>query len=268
MYANREDLASQADVDMIINLCVRSLDGADQLTRRSLARLAGHILSLTQVDYVAPAPQTTSKGKKNANQEADADDAPSPSAAAAEGIKKTMLTPPEVLHQLSAHFNRPTTSRKARVGFFDLYASLLTALGPSWVETNYSTIVTHFMTDIVAVQRNSLTRYETMLVRKLVQIILRDLIGVRMLSEQAQITAIQDLSALYLKRWPALMPGQTSPTPQVLVIILKEVAELLQQLGNTPPPVQVRLYCPSVSDNSNVVLGSLGRPSHHTPQSP
>jgi len=60
------------------------------------------------------------------------------------------------------------------------------------------------------------------------------------LSEQGQISAIQELANTYLKRWPAMMPGQMAPSSLALVVILKEVAGLLQQLGNAPPPVQVR----------------------------
>ena len=72
------------------------------------------------------------------------------------------------------------------------------------------------------------------------EILLRDLIGIRLLSEQGQIGAIQELSNSYLKKWPALMPGHIAPNPLTLVVVLKEVAGLLQQLGNAPPPVQVR----------------------------
>ena len=79
-----------------------------------------------------------------------------------------------------------------------------------------------------------------MTVRSLVHVLLRDLIGVRMLSEQYQITAIQEFSSAYLKRWPAMMPGQTAPSGLVLVVALREVAGLLQQLGNAPPAVQVK----------------------------
>jgi hypothetical protein len=61
-----------------------------------------------------------------------------------------------------------------------------------------------------------------------------------MLTEQGQIGAIQELSASYLKKWPALLTGQIAPNPLTLVVVLKEIAGLLQQLGNAPPPVQVR----------------------------
>jgi HEAT repeat-containing protein 5 len=59
-----------------------------------------------------------------------------------------------------------------------------------------------------------------------------------MLSEQRQISGIQELANAYLKRWPAMMAGQVAPT-SVFVFTLREVAGLLQQLGNAPPPVQV-----------------------------
>ena len=75
-------------------------------------------------------------------------------------------------------------------------------------------------------------------------VLLRDLIGVRMLSEQSQIAAIQELSSSYLRKWPALIPGWTAPDAKVLVVALQEVADLLQQFGDGPPPVQV---CLSVS---------------------
>ena len=48
-----------------------------------------------------------------------------------------------------------------------------------------------------------------------------------------------ELANAYLKRWPAIMPGQVAPPTSVLVFTLREVAGLLQQLGNTPPLVRV-----------------------------
>jgi len=78
----------------------------------------------------------------------------------------------------------------------------------------------------------------------MVGVLLCDLIEVRMLSEQSQIATIQELSSSYLRKWPALIPGKIAPDVKVLVIALMEVAGLLQQFRNAPPPVQV---CLSVS---------------------
>ncbi|TDL16333.1 clathrin-coated vesicle protein [Rickenella mellea] len=244
---------SVLDVESIVWLCTKSLDGADQETRRSLARLVGHILASTQTQRAPPPVDTSKKGKKDQKEEDD--DVMSPSAAASDSAKKIM-TPSEMLSQLSAQFAKPNVSRKTRIGIFDFYASLLVTLGSGFVEANYAIIIRHFFTEIISNTRNQSNRYEVLLLRKLVGILIRDLIGVRLLSEQGQIGAIQELSNSYLKRWPALMPGQTAPNASVLVIALKEVAGLLQQLGNAPPPVQDVLAEPLVT--------LLAHPNHST----
>jgi hypothetical protein len=236
MFTSMEGNLATNDVESIVNICTKSLEAADQVTRRALAQLVGHVLSSTQNERLPVASDASQKGKKD--QSEDEDVVSTPAHMLAEG--KTMLTPGEMLCLLSAQFNKANLPRKSRIGIFDFYVALLTKLGSSFVESNYALIISHLMTEVVSNPRNSTTRYETLVVRGLVGILLRDLIGVRMLSEQGQIGAIQELSSSYLKRWPAMMPGQVSPSPLVLAIVLKEVAELLQQLGNAPPPVQVR----------------------------
>ncbi|KAF9444651.1 clathrin-coated vesicle protein [Macrolepiota fuliginosa MF-IS2] len=241
---------TSSDVEAILGLCIKSLDTADQLTRHTLAQLVGHLLASTQVERAVPAPEPAQKQKKD--QENADDDAISPPQASAEA-KKALMTPTEMLLLISNHFNRPHQSRKVRVGIFDFYAALFTHLGAGWVEINFSLLVAHLMSEIISHPRIS-SRYETLFLRTLVGILLRDLIGVRMLSEQGQITAIQELSAHYLKRWPAMMPGSVAPSPPVLVLVLREVAGLLQQLGNAPPPVQDALAEPLIT--------VLAHPSH------
>ncbi|KAG6888099.1 hypothetical protein C0995_010705, partial [Termitomyces sp. Mi166 len=244
---------SASDVDTIVNPCVKSLDNADQATRHSLAQLVGHMLASTQIERAVPLPETPQKVKKD---EDDTDAGLSGAVSAAAEVKKPTLTPTEMLNTLSNHFNKPNVSRKTRTGIFDFYAALLTRLGSTFVESNFALIVSHLMTEIVSSSRNATTRHETLQVRSLVGILLRDLIGVRMLSEQGQISAIQELANAYLKRWPAMMPGQTAPSSKVLVIVLREVAGLVQQLGNAPPPVQDALADPLVT--------LLAHPSHTT----
>lgn len=239
MYPSGDGTRSVSDVESIVGICIKNLESSGQLTRRSLAKLVAHMLASTQVERVIPAPDTKKKDKKGQNaQEDDEDTSSGPHATAEEA--KPIMTPVEMMSQLSTQFNKPQTSRKTRVGIFDFYAALLSYLGSTFVENNYALIVAHFMNEIVSNPRNSSTRHEVLSIRTLVGIILRDLIGVRMLSEQAQISAIQELSNAYLKRWPAMMPGQIAPNPLCVVLALRETAGLLQQLGNAPPPVQVR----------------------------
>ena len=149
-----------------------------------------------------------------------------------------MLTLNNMLSLLSVQFHKFHGSRKTRIGIFDIYATLLTKLGASFVESHYSSIILHLL-GIVVNHRSVSSRYDMLLVRSLVGILLRDLTRVHMLSEQGQISAIQELANAYLKRWPAMMSGQVASPSSVLVFTLREVAGLLQQLGNAPPPVQV-----------------------------
>lgn len=239
MYPLDDGTRTVSEVESIVTACTRSLEGCDQLTRQALARLVAHILASTQVQRAVPPPEPSKKSKKGQNSNDDDDDTvPNPHMTAEE--TKPVMAPTEMLAVLSKEFNRPQASRKVRVGIFHCYVALLTRLGPAFVENSYALIVQHLMNEIVSNPRNSTTRYEALMVRSLVGFLLRDLVGVRMLGEQSQIAAIQELSNSYLKRWPAMMPGQVAPSSLCIVIAAKEVAGMLQQLGNAPPPVQVR----------------------------
>jgi len=236
LYPADDGSRTSSDVESIVQLCIKSLEGADQQTRRSLARLVGHMLASTQVERKAP-PEPAKKGKKEQD---DDNDVPIPVAIQTEG-PKLILTPNQMLQILSLHFNKAATTRKTRIGIFDFYSTLLLTLGPAWVEANYALIVRHFFTEVVTSMRSTSSRFEILTVRKLVGVLLRDLIALRMLSEQGQIGAIRELSLAYIKKWPAVMPGQYAPNQLVLVIALREIAGLLQQLGSAPPPVQVSI---------------------------
>ncbi|KAF8841000.1 clathrin-coated vesicle protein [Paxillus ammoniavirescens] len=244
-----EESVTLADVESVVGVCVKTLEGSDQLTRQSIAQLVGHMLATTQVPRVVLAAEIPPKNKK----EQEDNDATNPAYVVSENMKP-LLTPAEMLLQLSTHFNRPQLSRKVRAGIFDFYVALLTKLGVVFAETNYALIVNHLMSELVSNPKNSATRYDKLFIQKLVGALLRDLIATRMLSEQGQIAAIQELSSSYVKRWPALMPGQVAPNSTVLTIVLKEIAELLHQLGNAPPPVQDAV--------SEPLLNLLTHPSH------
>ena len=271
---------SLADVESILALCVRSLDGADQLTRSAHAGLVGHLLASTQLERKIPVPPLTASlskggsagsGKKGKDADGglvDNDESLVPGtpahALAAVEIAKPPWTADEMLRRLSAQFNKANASRKTKIGLFDFYVGVLEKLGSEWLEANYSLLVAHFMTEIVAQYGSPVAgsgaasgsgsggssggpnglakRYERLLACKLVSIVLRDVVGVRMLSEQGQIQAIKELSVSYLKRWPALLgSGANVPGSPVLCVVLKEVAGLVGQLGNLPGTVQVSL---------------------------
>jgi len=160
------------------------------VTRHAHGQLFGQLLASTQIERVVPPPEASQKGKKVQASEQRADDSDiSSSIHAAAEITKPMLTPSNMLSLLSVQFHRYHGSRKTRIGIFDNYAALLIKLGGSFVESHYSLVISH-LAEIISNPRSRSSRYDTLLVRSLVGILLQDLIGVRMLSEQGQISAI------------------------------------------------------------------------------
>jgi len=197
------------------------------------------------------------------NDETLAPGTPAHTAAAVE-IAKPLWTAEEMLKHLSVQFNKTNASRKTKIGLFDFYVGVLEKLGSEWVEANYALLVAHFMMEIVAHYVSSsggsgaasgpgfgggaglAKRYERLLACKLVSIVLRDVVGVRMLSEQGQIQALKELSVSYLKRWPPMLgSGANVPGSAVLCVVLKEAAGLVGQLGNLPGTIQVSLILSS-----------------------
>jgi len=213
---------------------------SDPITRQSLGELVARLLRLTQTESASQNPETSGPRKSpQTDTETDEQNNPGPPAAI-DAPPTSMMTLPDMLNILSSWMCRQGTTRRTRAGIAGFYTSLFISLGPTFIESHYRQIVGNLLHDIVAHPRNSTSRQEVLLVRRLVTTLLRDVIGVRMLSEQGQISAIKELSTTYLQKWPALMPGQIAPSANVLVIVLNEVACLVQQLGNAPPPVQVR----------------------------
>ncbi|KAF5360588.1 hypothetical protein D9756_004497 [Leucocoprinus leucothites] len=109
MYSHNDGThPSTSKVEAILNLCIKSLNMADQLTQCTLAQLVGHLLASTQVERAIPVPEPAQKPKKD--QENANDNAIAPSQAAK--VKKAQLLPTKIPLLLSNSFNKPHQSRK------------------------------------------------------------------------------------------------------------------------------------------------------------
>lgn len=243
-------LSTRSEIETVLAACFKALESADFVTKRAISRLAAALLASTQRENSAPppaGPKKSNKKKKEGEDGSDEDEAPpaaaTTAAAAGDGAAaRTLLTPVGMLDQLSLPFLKSSSSRKTRTAILDIYASLFSALGTSWVQTHYSTLLKHLIDELPNHARGTTSRPEILSVRTGVGLILRKLIGERMLGEHMQVTAIQEICAGYLKKWPALMPGQNPTSKYSLVMALNECAGLLGQLGSAPPQVQVSTY--------------------------
>ncbi|KAF8315585.1 ARM repeat-containing protein [Clavulina sp. PMI_390] len=252
VYQGGRGVVSTSEIETIVSACIRGLEAADHSTRGSFTELVASVLALTQTE-VARAVEPSSR--KPGKGDADGDDGgDSTVRTAPEAPTPTIMTLQEMLNVLGSWVVRAGTTKKMRAGLVAMYAKLFMAMGASFVESQYPQIVAHLFSDVVSHPRCTATRQDILLIRGLVGTLLRGVVGIRMLSEQGQISAIKALSDGYLRQWPALMPGREPPSSRVLVIALNEVGGLLQQLGNAPPPVQDALASP--------LLELLSHPSH------
>jgi hypothetical protein len=236
----------QSTLESVMPLIFKSIESADYLTRRSLSRLLAHLLAKTQeagsgVPIVEPKRAVKKDGEVDGNEPNVITSAPE------DRTGRTLYTPQEMLKCLSIAYNKPATPRKLRNAIIDVYSTLLTILGAGYVENHYSEIVKHLIDEIVLPPRASSTRYEVLSTRESVGILLRDLIGVRLLSEGGQVMAIREWSNGYLKKWSLTpLPGTVNMHKYALIVGLREVAGLLEQLGNAPPSILELLAEPLV----------------------
>lgn len=236
----------QQTLDSVAPLVYKSLEQADYLTRRSLSRLLAHLLAATQQAGSGVVQDTAKKGAKQGGEE-DANEPNVITSAAEDRTGRALFTTTEMLKYLSLTYNKPGSTRKLRNAIIDIYATLLTSLGTSYVEARYGEIVRNIFEGLVLPERGHSTRYETLATRDAVGLLLRDLIGVRLLSEAGQVGAIRELANSYIKKWsPTPLPGQAGVHKHVLVIVLRELAGLLEQLGNAPASILELLAEPLV----------------------
>jgi hypothetical protein len=206
-----------------------------------------HFLAASQIPgsgVVAPEP------KKAAAKKEDEDNGNEPTimtSAAEDKSGKSLYTTQEMLKILSTAYNKVQSPRKLRNAIFDVYATLFIALGSSYIESHYGEIVKHIVDEIVSPARAQSTRYEILATREAVGLLFRDLIGIRLLSESGQIMAIREWTNSYLKKWSTSpLPGTPKMNKQVLIVALREVAGLVEQLGNAPASVLELLAEPLV----------------------
>ncbi|CAG8601056.1 5210_t:CDS:10, partial [Ambispora leptoticha] len=255
-----------SELDMMLNQMFKVLDGSNQTIRRAVASFIATLLASTQEDTdnlmptSTPSNITTPKGKSSGkssgpnNQNITLTPESPTSAVPPESAKSPFISPNEMLSHLSLFYNKSSTTREMRAAIIETYSTLFIQLGTKYVESNYATIAQHLLGDLVSNTRNASSRYEVLSVREHCGLLLRDVIGTRLLSEQGQVFAVRELVNGWVKKWPALMPNDTEPNKLALVCAVNEISGLLLDLGGAASTVQ------DVLIDSLITL--LGHPSY------
>ncbi|KAJ3495983.1 hypothetical protein NLG97_g2993 [Lecanicillium saksenae] len=165
----------------------------------------------------------------------DDDEIPSRTASPAPGAKRKedlALSLGDILRQLAAQYVKPTTSNRSRAAIGVCYGKLFRRIGENVIEPNYLLIVDTLTTDILGNTSIANNRYRLLISRRIIDTLLHDVIGDKILGESGQIKIAEVLINSILKNYPAALPERPEPSKQTLITALRAVAALIQSLGS------------------------------------
>ncbi|CAG8571263.1 21017_t:CDS:10 [Cetraspora pellucida] len=238
------------ELDQLLSQMVRVLDGSNQTIRRSVAAYISTLLAGTQgeVDFLASSTPTKNKTSTTSHPSTHSSQTPgSPTLSSSPDPVKVVLSVEEMLSHLSTIYNKQSTAREVRSAIVEAYSALFIKLGTNYVELNYAEIAQHLLKELVSHPKNLNSRYDTLNVREHCGLLLRDVIGTRLLSEQGQVTAVRELVQNWVKQWPALTHNQVEPTKLSLVCAVNEISGLLLDLGGAASTVSDVLVDPLIN---------------------
>ncbi|KAI9837681.1 MAG: hypothetical protein M1838_004761, partial [Thelocarpon superellum] len=143
----------------------------------------------------------------------------------------------EILRQLSVHYNRTSTSNRARAGLAACYARLMRKWGERVVQTHYFAIADHFLIDLLNHHALLYNRYRLLITRRYVRVILETVIGREMLTQAGQREAATTLINDVLRNYPQVIKERPAPSKYTLTGALSALASLIQSLGSAMSPI-------------------------------
>ncbi|KAK2023631.1 ARM repeat-containing protein [Colletotrichum zoysiae] len=167
---------------------------------------------------------------------ADEDDLPmSRPGSPAPGGKRTQdlaLSLTDVLKVLSTQYTKMPTSNKARAAIGVCYGKVLRKLGEKTVETNYLRILENLTVDLLGHPNIFNNRYRLLISRRIVDTILQDIVGKKILGESGQTTAAKSIISDILKNYPQVLTERSEPSKHTLIAALGAAASLVNDLGS------------------------------------
>ncbi|KAF6830200.1 hypothetical protein CPLU01_07494 [Colletotrichum plurivorum] len=138
----------------------------------------------------------------------------------------------EILKILSTQYTKMATSNKARAAIGVCYGKLLRKLGEKTVENNYLKILESLTIDLIGQPNIVNNRYRLLVSRRIVDTILQDIIGKKILGESGQTAAAKLIINEILKNYPQALVERSEPTKHTLIAALGAIASLIECLGS------------------------------------
>lgn len=165
----------------------------------------------------------------------DDDEIPSRPSSPAPGAKRSpdlAMSLVDILKLLAGHFTKTTTSNRTRAAIGVCYCQLFRRLGEKVIETNYLSIVESLTVDILGQGSIHNHRYRLLISRKMIDTIIQDVIGRRILGESGQKSAAKLLINDILKNYPQVIPEKPEPSKHTLITVLSAISSLIESLGS------------------------------------
>ncbi|RHZ75540.1 hypothetical protein Glove_212g189 [Diversispora epigaea] len=242
-YTYEQYPITQSELEQLLSMMFKVLEGSNQIIRRSVASYIAILLSGTQdeVDFLA-----SSMLPKNSTSHSNTSQNPgSPTIIQSPEHIRASFSVEEMLSHLSSIYNKQSSTREMRSAIILAYAALFIKLGTTYVESNYAIITRHLLKELLSHPRNLNSRYEALNVREHCGLLLREVIGSRLLSEQGQVTAVRELINSWVKQWSG--QNQNEPSKLSLVCAVNEISGLLLDLGGAASTVLDVLVEPLVA---------------------
>lgn len=138
----------------------------------------------------------------------------------------------DMFKTLTTQYVRMSTTNRARAAIAICYGNMLQKLGEKTVEINYLRIVENLTTEILGHNSVSNNRYRLLISRRMVEVIVQDIVGKKILGESGQTSAAKALINDVLKNYPQAIKERPEPSKQTLVVSLSALASLINTLGS------------------------------------
>ncbi|XP_076463435.1 HEAT repeat-containing protein 5B-like isoform X2 [Babylonia areolata] len=231
---NEAPFMSTSELETVVSLCFRALDGSNYDVRCAVAKMLGNLLATAQN------PKALTGKNKAAKMEDVLNLLASGFLKGGMGFLKGSAAGDMIKGGASVN-------REIRVGITHAYVELMKCMGGLWLERNISVFLGHVL-DLVANPRATTTHVDAVYARKCILFIMRSVIG-GMLGEKAQIAAAKEICQIIIRQMNAVgeatveaAEGKTqaadlTASQHVLVCALHELGSLVLRLGTSASPL-------------------------------
>lgn len=251
---------SASDVDKLQSAVWKVLESSSPVVRRAGATcLADCLVKAYSASPVAVAKSKKAKKaiKKKPTDEDGLDDPIERTDSPAPGSSSTSvsMTLEDILRVLSAQYCRGGTNNRVRAGIALCYNLVFTGLPEGVIESQYSTVVFHFLKEVLGSPTITSNRYRLLITRKFMRMVMQDVIGHKLLGETGQLNAIRFLVNSVIKDYPQSdIKERPEPPKEMLVGAVDILRSLIESLGGA---------CSAVSELCREgLLQVIEHPSH------